>query len=104
MGLRRLCVDADVPILALSQINDEGKLRESRAVGHTAHAVMILEEIDPSDDAKTRFLRLKIERARAMPRGTYPIVFEPYFCKMYEGDHETTSTRKVQQGDLRKKR
>ncbi len=104
MGLRRLCVDADVPVIALSQINDDGKLRESRAVGHTAHCVMILEEIEPTEDAKTRFLRLKIERARAMPRGSFAIVFEPYYCRMYEGDHEIYPAPKTKQGDIRRTR
>ncbi len=88
MGLRRLCVEADCPVVALSQINDEGKLRESRAVGHCAHAVMLLEEVNPGNDAGTRELRFRIERARAMPRGAYPVVFEPNYCKMYQGDHE----------------
>lgn len=104
-GLRALCVEANAPVLALSQLNDEGRLRESRALAHAAHGVFILEEIEPSiEDTPERLLRLKLERARAMPRGTYPIVFEPYYCRMYEGNHETEIKPKVQQGDLRRKR
>lgn len=101
-GLRILASEADVPVIAVSQINDDGKLRESRAVGHAAHAVFILEEIDPTNDGPERQLRLKIERARSMPRGAYPILFETLYCRMTEGSHSTAAP--VKQGDIRKKR
>lgn len=96
-GLRILASDADVPVIAVSQLNDDGKLRESRAVGHTAHAVMVLEEIDPTDNDVDRKLRFKIQRARSMPRGEYPIVFQTLYARMYQGKHETRVEDKKQE-------
>ena len=39
----------DCPILALSQVNDAGQIRESRAVGHDATAVMRIDYEDPEN-------------------------------------------------------
>lgn len=101
---RAICKDLNVPVILISQINDDGKLRESRAVGHAAHAIMILEEMDPSDHGVERELKLKIERARSMPRGDYPILFEVLYSRMSDGTHSVEKKEQVKQGDLRKNR
>lgn len=102
---RGICKDLNVPVILISQINDDGKLRESRAVGHAAHAVMILEEMDPSNNGTERKLRLKVERARSMPRGEYPILFEVLYSRMSDGDHSVEREKpSVPQGNIRKSR
>lgn len=51
-GVSRACKamakELGVPVLALSQLNEEGKLRESRAIGHDADLILIIgdEEIN----------------------------------------------------------
>ena len=101
-AFRALCSEVDVPVIVISQVNDDGKLRESRAVGHAAHAIMLLEEMDPSNNGPERELRLKIERARSMPRGEYPILFEVLFSRMSDGKHSTEKKEPEQQNNLRK--
>lgn len=42
-GCKAIAMELDIPVLALSQLNDDGKLRESRAIGQDADSVWILE-------------------------------------------------------------
>ncbi len=100
--LRALCKDVDAPVIVISQINDEGKLRESRSLAHAAHAVLLLEEMDPTNTGIERELKLKIERARGLPRGEFPILFEVLYSRMSDGKHSTEKRETVKQGDFRK--
>jgi hypothetical protein len=85
-AIRVMAKELDVPVLVLSQLNDEGKLRESRAVGHDAHAIFKLKEEGEDDESRSpyddRDMILRIQRARSMPRGDYRLRFEPLFCRM----------------------
>lgn len=42
-GIKQMAKELDVPVLALSQLNDDGKLRESRAIGMDADGVWNLQ-------------------------------------------------------------
>jgi len=42
-GLKDISMELDIPVIALSQLNDEGRLRESRAIGQDAHSIWKLE-------------------------------------------------------------
>jgi len=42
-GVKAMAMELDIPILALSQLNDDGKLRESRAIGQDADTIWKLE-------------------------------------------------------------
>ena len=48
--LRLLAIELGIPVVALSQLNDQGYLRESRAIGHDADTIINIEESE-SDDA-----------------------------------------------------
>ena len=50
-GLKALAMELRIPIIVLSQLNDDGKLRESRAIGQDADRVCILEPGEGNDDA-----------------------------------------------------
>jgi len=43
-GIKSMAKELRVPIIVLSQLNDDGKLRESRAIGQDADGVWMLEE------------------------------------------------------------
>lgn len=43
-GIKAVAKENKCPLLALSQLNEEGYLRESRAIGHDANVVMLLED------------------------------------------------------------
>lgn len=45
-GLKMMAAELNVPVIALSQLNDDGKLRESRAIGQDADTVWTLRIAD----------------------------------------------------------
>ncbi len=85
-ALRALAKEARIPILVLSQLNDDGKLRESRVIGHDAHNVVQIENIDKSPV-------FRVVKGRSIPKGPHEFVFKPEFClvenpkKITEADH-----------------
>ena len=77
-GFRVLAKEAKLPIILLSQINDEGKLRESRAVGHEANNVIVI-EADPATPEK---VTLNIVKGRKIPKGRHEIPFDFRHAKL----------------------
>jgi len=59
--LRLLALELKIPVVVLSQLNDEGRLRESRAIGHDADTVIHIEDGD-SENAFERNVVLKKNR------------------------------------------
>jgi replicative DNA helicase len=59
-------------VVALSQLNDDGKLRESRAIGQDADIVLIIKDAKDSEDAFQR--EIVILKARNGPRGEKVLV------------------------------
>lgn len=74
-GLRALAKEAKIPVIVLSQLNDDGKLRESRVVGHEAHNVIKLEQ-------GQNLITASVEKGRAIPRGEHLLKFEPEYCRL----------------------
>ena len=44
--LKRLALELKIPVIAVSQLNEQGRLPQSRAIGHDADIVLKLEESD----------------------------------------------------------
>ena len=59
--LRLLALELKIPVVALSQLSDEGRLRESRAIGHDADTVIHIED-SGSANAFERNIVLKKNR------------------------------------------
>lgn len=76
-----------VPIVGLSQINEEGKLRESRSLQMDADTVLKLKRVKPreedgSDDGGDGYrVDLHIEKQRNGPTGKVELVFLPAFTR-----------------------
>jgi replicative DNA helicase len=60
-NLRLLALELDCVVVALSQLNDEGKLRESRAIGQDATAVWII-NLDDESEENMRTIKIPIQR------------------------------------------
>lgn len=88
-ALRALAKEARIPVLVLSQLNDDGKLRESRVIGHDAHVVVNVEGIDSKDSVP----KFKVIKGRSIPKGTHPFVFRAEFCQM-------KNPEKIQESDV----
>ncbi len=75
-GLKTLSKELQIPILVLSQLNDEGKLRESRAIGQDADLVWFLDPPKEEDLERDVIpMNLRIGKNRNGPTGKIPLTF-----------------------------
>jgi hypothetical protein len=66
-------------LIILSQLNDDGKLRESRVVGHEAHNVIQLEPSEEND-----LITMKVVKGRRIMKKEYELDYEPEFALLTE--------------------
>ena len=66
------------PVLGVSQLNDEGKMRDSRAIAHVANCVLKVIE-DPAGG-----IILQVAKGRSIPKGSYFFEFEREYCRFIE--------------------
>ena len=69
--LQKMAQELGICVIAMSQLNDDGKLRESRAIGHDADVVMILEGDNEQPDRM-----LKVVKNRNGELGRVPLEFD----------------------------
>lgn len=82
-GIKGMALELGIPVLALSQLNDDGKLRESRAIGQDADVLWILEnEEDGSNEEATDVRQVKLT-IRKQRNGPAPAVVNLTFLKCY---------------------
>ena len=79
-GFKNVALELGIPIIALSQINDDGKLRESRALGQDGDSVWKLEN-DGERQPKAQSVLLRIEKCRDGEVGNVPLTFLKPFTK-----------------------
>lgn len=70
-SLKRLATELGIHVIALSQLNEDGKLRESRAIGQDANLVLV---VDPGKEACVRVLRIAMQR-NGPAGGEIPLTF-----------------------------
>jgi replicative DNA helicase len=74
-GMKHLAKKLNCVVFLLSQLNDDGRLRESRAIGHDANVVLNIER----DDRSTW---VRVSKGRSCPAGTQiPLKWIPEFTK-----------------------
>lgn len=78
--LKSMAKDLGIPCIAPSQLNDDGKLRESRAIGQDADQVWMLERDDKASTYETDSVKLRVAKNRGGPRGG---VIDLNFYKQY---------------------
>lgn len=76
-GLKVMAKELNVPVIALSQLNDDGKLRDSRAIGQDADGVWMLEQSkDSNEERDYEPINLWIRKQRNGPRNVcIPLTF-----------------------------
>jgi replicative DNA helicase len=67
-ALKQMAKELDIVVVGISQLNEQGKLRESRAIGHHADVVMTIEH-DGLDSS------IRINKNRSGPTGSVPVRF-----------------------------
>ena len=68
---KQMARELNIPVIAMSQLNEAGKLRESRAIGHHADKVAVIEHSE--DEPGKAFI--KIEKNRRGPTGIVPVTW-----------------------------
>jgi replicative DNA helicase len=77
--LKLLTKELQVAVIAMSQLNDEGQLRESRAIGHHADLILCIDLASDSDHSRREIV---IQKGRN-------IGFGQSFAVHFEGAHMT---------------
>lgn len=80
LGLRVLSRRANIPIIVLSQLNDDGRLRESRRLAHEAANVFRIERKSLSDPNITLF----IDKGRKIPSKPINLFLNAQYCTVRE--------------------
>jgi replicative DNA helicase len=75
-GLKRLARECGCPVLVLTQLNEQGKVRESRAIFNDANIVLMLGETSTGD------LSVEVIKGRNIPRGAFDLSFTAVNCKL----------------------
>lgn len=71
---KAMAKELNVPVVILSQLNDDGKIRESRAIAHDANMVLVIQEED-----ERHYIR--IAKQRNGPRERVPVTFLKQFTR-----------------------
>ncbi len=75
---RTLCStakDAKIALIVLSQLNDEGKIRESRVIAHEAHNVFLLK-----NEEEKRQIIFKVVKGRRIRKKDYALDYDMIHC------------------------
>ena len=79
-GFKNIALELGIPVIALSQLNDDGQLRESRALGQDGDSVWKLEN-DGERQPKIQSVLLRIEKCRDGEVGIVPLTFLKPFTR-----------------------
>jgi replicative DNA helicase len=79
-GLKAIAIELKCCVLALSQLTDDGKLRESRAIGHDADSVWKLEN-NGEWQPQTQPIKLVVEKCRDGETGKVELIFQKQFTR-----------------------
>jgi len=79
-GFKNIALELGIPVIALSQLNDDGKLRESRALGQDGDSVWKLEN-DGERQPEIQPVILRIEKCRDGEVGSVPLTFLKTFTR-----------------------
>jgi replicative DNA helicase len=79
-GIKSMAMELDLPVLALSQLTDDGKLRESRAIGQDADSIWKLEN-EGDWQPVIQPIKLNIEKCRDGATGKVSLTFMKEFTR-----------------------
>lgn len=96
-NLKMMAGEFSDPVIALSQLNDDGQLRESRAIGQDADSVWNLERPEKKDDgpAETDVVPMNL-RIKKQRNGPAPVIVNLTFFK---GHTRFESAAKISRAD-----
>lgn len=81
-GIRSICQEYQLVGLVLSQLNDDGRVRESRALLHESHLALLLEEREGK-------LWVTSPKGREMYVPDFPVDFDALTCRLTQAPQAT---------------
>jgi replicative DNA helicase len=74
-ALKAVAMEHECPLIVLSQLNEEGYLRESRAIAHDADLILLIKEgLDT--------LEIRIDKSRTTRRGSFTLNLIDEYCRI----------------------
>jgi replicative DNA helicase len=88
-GLKRLSVQLDCHVIALSQLNDDGMMRESRAIKNDASVVIKVERPDADEPESPRAgeVDLVVEKNRFGPKASVTVAGQLHYSRFVDMSH-----------------
>ncbi|MFE2945233.1 replicative DNA helicase [Streptomyces sp. NPDC059255] len=88
-GLKNLSVELDCHVIALSQLNDDGLMRESRAIKNDASVVIKIERPDAEEreSARAGEVDLKVEKNRFGPVARVTVAAQLHYSRFVDMAH-----------------
>lgn len=85
-GLKNLAVELDCHVIALSQLNDDGMMRESRAIKNDASVVIKVErpDMDDPDSLRAGEVDLVIEKNRFGPTAKVTVAAQLHYSRFVD--------------------
>jgi replicative DNA helicase len=85
-GLKNLSVQLDCHVIALSQLNDDGLMRESRAIKNDASVVIKVERPDADDKESPRAgeVDLVVEKNRFGPTACVTVAAQLHYSRFVD--------------------
>lgn len=82
-ALKQMAKELKIVVVVLSQVNEHGKLRESRAIGHHSDAVMTIRH----DEDEPGLSHININKNRSGPIGSVSVTFLKHFSRFENRAH-----------------
>jgi len=76
-GSKRLAKRIKCPVIGVSQLNEDGKVRESRGIAHDANCVINVSVPNPDEPT---IVEARVEKGRSIPKGLFNFNFNPVLC------------------------
>ncbi len=92
-ALKCLALELQVVVVALSQLNENGQLRESRAIGHDADVVLHVTRDDDGDS-------IKIRKHRNGPQSVFPVRFDGSCLRFSAPERQVQGVRDPSRSEL----
>lgn len=91
-SLKQLAKELKSPVMSLSQLNDDGKVRESRTILQDADVLLVLKCLEDADspaftDKDSHEYDIVVSKCRGGKRGKSGVLFWPSFTKFEEVSH-----------------
>lgn len=80
-GIKEAAMELEIPVIVLSQLNDDGRLGESRAIGQDADMIWEIQPEDPKKITVVQPAKVVIRKGRNGPTGRVPLTFYKQFTK-----------------------